>query len=406
MREKIVQNVKQTSLSITQNAIQAIRCKDVKKTGCRIYRDSKIGIAGGLGNISADILFARAEKQLAYAVDYPVKPTENLSSKTDLAHFRISDEELCQRIQNILQACRKQHPDFAISNKVNSTQISLELRNAAGLDLCHRDAYLSLSFLLKGKESTGIMDTFFGLVDRKLEDNLVIAAVNEIITAYKNKLSMPSKSLPIVIDQGSLTRVFQRDLNGKLVGNKASLFQAQIGSKVFADAFNLKIANDPEETYGPIFDMEGIVVEEPLTWLIKDGVILRPYTDKKTAAKFDFDNTGCAGGAYDSAPSLGNCNMEIPDSGKSLKQLLNGQQGIIISIASGGDFTPDGQFATPVQVAHLTDGEHLLGRLPEFSIKGSVFDFFGKNFIGVSSDRVYTCGNERMAVVELAIEKL
>ncbi len=406
MREKIVQNVKQTSLSIVQNDIQAIRRKDIKKTGCRVLRNGKIGVAGGLGSISEELLFSRAEKLLGYAIDYPVLPTEKVTSNLDLGSFAISDEDLCQRIEGILRSCKEHHPDFAMSNKVNVTQLSLHMENERGLKLSHRDAYISLSFLLKGEESTGIMDTFFGLVDRKLEDAKVIAAVNEIVTAFKTRVEMPAESLPIIIDQGSLTRVFQRDLNGKLVGNKASLFQNQIGTKVFADSFSIRIANNPEETYGPLFDMEGTIVEEPLTWLIKDGVILRPYTDKKTAGKFGFANTGCADGSYDSVPSLGGCNMEITHSGKTLKQLLNGGNGIMVTIASGGDFTPDGQFATPVQVAHLTDGERLLGRLPEFSIKGSVFDFFGRGFVGVSSNKIYTCGNERMAVVELATEKL
>ena len=34
----------------------------------------------------------------------------------------------------------------------------------------------------------------------------------------------------------------------------------------------------------------------------------------------------------------------------------------------------------------LCDGERFIGRLPEFAMKGSMFDFFGKNFIGVGSD--------------------
>lgn len=77
-----------------------------------------------------------------------------------------------------------------------------------------------------------------------------------------------------------------------------------------------------------------------------------------------------------------------------------------MSIASGGDFTPDGLYATPVQVAYLTDGEKLIGRLPELTIKGSVKDYFGKNFIGVSKDKCIYADNERMAVVNMEINKL
>ena len=406
MREKVTQIVKQTSLNIVQNEIQSVRRKNIRKTGCRVIADGKIGVAGGLGDVRAEELFARAEKSLAYGIDYEVELSCNLQKQNCLDSFVISDSELCKRIENILGEIRRRHPEFAVSNKVNLSHIDFTLENELNLKLQHRDCYLSLSFLLKKQGSTGIMDTFFGLVDRKLEENRVIEAASEVINAYNNLLPMPEKGLPVIISQGSLTRLFQRDLNGKIVGNKASLFQSQMGQKVFSDRFSLEIVRDPVETYGPDFDMEGTIPVTELDWLIKDGVILRPYTDKKTAHRYGFANTGCADGNYDSVPSLGGANVEIPHAGKTLAELLNGQPGLMIQIASGGDFTPDGSFASPVQVAYLTDGHKLLGRVPELTIKGSIFDFFGNDFIGVSSDKIYVNGNDRMLVTRLAVEKL
>lgn len=406
MREKVTQKVKQTSLSIVQNEIQAIRRKNIKKTGCRIIENEKIGIAGGLGEVDCEELYARAAQSLAYAIDYPVQPGENLQHSTAVGNFSISDADLCQRIEKILREIRARHPDFQVSNKVNVSSISLRIENDRKMQLGHLDSYINLSLLLKRKGSTGIMDTFFGLVDRRLEDTRVIEAVSEIISAYNNLLPMPAAPMPIVIHQETLTRLFQRDLNGKMVGNGASLFQSQMGKKVFAENFSLKIATDPFETFGPAFDMEGTMTPARLAWLIRDGVILRPYTDKKTALRYGFENTGCADGGYDSVPTLGGANLEVMHSGKTLKELLNGQPGLLISIASGGDYTPDGYYASPVQVAYLTDGEKLLGRVPEFSIKGSIFEFFGNDFIGVSSDKIYPSGNDRMLVTRMAIEKL
>lgn len=406
MREKFVQKVKQTSLSIVKNQIQAVRRKSIKKTGCRILSEGKIGVSGGLGDINEDVLFSRAEQMLRYAVEYGVEPTKNVTDERDYSSLNFSDNELCNRINSVLGACAARHPDFYISNKVNFSQIEIALTNDLGMTLGHKDSYLSLSFLIKSKDSTGILDTFFGLVDRNLEEERVIAAVDEIISAFKTPVDLSLNELPVVISQDLLTRLFQRDLNGKMVGNGASLFQQQIGQKIFADSFSLKINNDPTETFGPVFDLEGTIAPDSLSWLIKDGMIIRPYTDKKTSKQFGFDNTGCAGGAYDSVPSLGTCNMEIMHCGKTLKELLNGGKAILVSMASGGDFTPDGQFASPVQLAYLTDGEKLLGRLPELTIKGSVFDFCGKDFSGVSSDKIFFCGNERLAVVNLKTEKL
>jgi predicted Zn-dependent protease len=91
----------------------------------------------------------------------------------------------------------------------------------------------------------------------------------------------------------------------------------------------------------------------------------------------------------------------------SKEQLISEiKEGILVTIASGGDFTADGNYASPVQVAYLTDGENLLGRLPELTISGSVFDFFGKNFIGLAADKYFLAGNERLAVTRLKTSKL
>ncbi|GEM_PF-4436622 len=297
-------------------------------------------------------------------------------------------------------------PIVIISNKVNMNSIEYSIENDGGPDLKFADTCLSVSFLLKEATSTGIMDTFFGITDRKLEESRIIQTVKEIIEAYQNKVELSDLHLPIIIDQSMLTRLFLRDLNGKLAGNNASLFQQQIGQKVFNENFTLKIANDPVETFSPEFDSEGTIAPAKLLNLVENGRIVRPYTDKRTALQYNFEYTGCAGGAYDSVPSPGTCNFEINHSNKTLKELLGGRHGILVAIASGGDFTSDGQFASPVQVAYLTDGENLLGRLPERTISGSIFDFFGENFIGVSSDKIYCAGNERLAVVKLDCKRL
>jgi PmbA protein len=73
----------------------------------------------------------------------------------------------------------------------------------------------------------------------------------------------------------------------------------------------------------------------------------------------------------------------IKRTGKDLKTLLGGQPGIVILLAAGGDFTPQGDYATPVQLAMLCDGERLIGRLSEFNLSSNVYEMFGNGFRGV-----------------------
>lgn len=60
---------------------------------------------------------------------------------------------------------------------------------------------------------------------------------------------------------------------------------------------------------------------------------------------------------------------------------------LFLFVCSGGDWTNEGDYATPVQLAYLMQGGKLIGRLPEFAVSGNVFDLFGKDFVGVSADR-------------------
>ena len=92
----------------------------------------------------------------------------------------------------------------------------------------------------------------------------------------------------------------------------------------------------------------------------------------------------------------------VPDA-RTLKDLLNGQLGIWIMVASGGDYTNEGNYGAPVQLAMLTDGERLLGRVPECTIAGNLYELFGKDYIGVSNDKPFF--GENMLLVKMKVTK-
>jgi len=54
---------------------------------------------------------------------------------------------------------------------------------------------------------------------------------------------------------------------------------------------------------------------------------------------------------------------------------------------SGGGFADNGDYTMPVHTSLLFDGEKVLGKLPPFTMVSSMFDMFGKDFIGVGSDK-------------------
>lgn len=133
---------------------------------------------------------------------------------------------------------------------------------------------------------------------------------------------------------------------------------------------------------------------------------MTPYTDKKTAKKYNLDLTGAATSEYDGVPTLGIPELKIKESEKTAKELLGGEMGIFVLMASGGDFTPEGNFGTPVQLAFLFDGEKFVGRLPELNVSSNVFDMFGNSFRGVSKNTISPVLNSRFLIMDMKVSEI
>ena len=190
------------------------------------------------------------------------------------------------------------------------------------------------------------------------------------------------------------------------IGTGASLFTEHIGKDTFHKDLTVWQTHNPEDGIYPFFDMEGRVNPGLRVPLIENGTILNGYTDKKVAQKYKLPYTGCASGVYDSIPKLAQADLKLKTSELSLKQLLNGKLGVFMYISSGGDFSSNGDFATPVQLAFLTDGENLLGRLPELNISSNIFSMFGADYIGVSRDKTYPHDFSNYLVMNMKVSKL
>lgn len=406
MKEIIIEHVEETYLPILSNEIQAIFTKNSTRTGCRVYKKGNIGIAGCVGEANTDKLFDKAEHFLDYQIDYPVEPTTNIESHVKIDKCTISDNELYSESEKILKELAGLHPDFIVNNNISSKQYEISIKNELGMDLSYFDRYINIFFGIKQKGSLDKIDTYFIYRSRGIESEKIIKASSEVISAYSKLLPFPKEPLPLIVDSYLVTKIFNTELRADVLGTGTSLFQNQIGKEIFSKNFSLKLNNNYLDTYREIFDMEGTITPEKLSFIIKDGVIIRPFSDKRTSKKYGYENTGCASGCYNSVPTLRDADLKVQPGKKTLKELLSGQMGILIYLAGGGDFTPDGNYATPVQLAYLTDGEKLLGRLPNFTIKSSIYDIFGKDFIGMSKEKLFLMGNNNMLVTKMDIKPL
>ncbi|MDF2539659.1 MAG: hypothetical protein K0S76_2680 [Herbinix sp.] len=393
IKELYKEVLRETALNISETRIDAVRKKSIIKSGCRVYKDGFIGVAGCYGEATDDT-WAKAEANLTNQIPYPYAPEQSKTRTVDLRSFEISDEQFIVDIETLLADMKMEFPQYILSNKIQITESEFSLANDAGLNLIYFDKTIMLMLLVKHVDSVNIIDSAIIHISRNYDLNKLYAEARKILAGYEKEVTFPKlKKIPVILQQSEMLGKFQESLHGEAMALGSSMFKERMSSKVFHENFHLYQDRSEEHYHVPFFDLEGTTQENDRYPLICEGVIQHTYTDKKSAATYSLPLTGAAGGNYDEVPTLSSPELSIATGNKTLKELLNGELGILAVFISGGDYTSSGDFVSPVQNSYLTDGDHILGRLPECSISGNLYEMFGENYIGFSSDKAFMGNN-------------
>ena len=250
------------------------------------------------------------------------------------------------------------------------------------------------------------MDMAFEGISRNYDEKKIIEDISKMIDNYKIKKDIEVGTYPIIIDFQYFSNYILSNTMATLVMSKASLFSNKIGQKVFSDNVTIIDDRNPQTAIcSPFFDMEGVVNENYQFKLIDRGVFTTPTVSKKEAITYNLPLTGSAYSTYDSVPRCTPDNLVVLKSDKTLKELLNGEKGIYVVFASGGDFTQSGDYASPVQLAYLVEDGKITGRLDNLTITGNIFDMFGKNFIGRCKDSMFQYSDVCPLVIKMNVIK-
>lgn len=410
IKEKYIKRMEETSLNILQGKIESVRVKDIEKTGYRVYEDNKIGVAGAVGDYNEEELENSAIEGLKLNIPYESRVTEEYKEHMVVESNLQEGEELVKNFDRIVNKLAQENADFIISGKINMENRTTILKNNKNLDLSHKRKDLNISLGLKEKTSANIFDLGVGYASNNFNEEEFCKLFNDVVSAYRTKVDLPKEGkIPVIFMNryDTVLMKFMQELNGMKVGTGSSLFNEFINQKRFHEDFTLYDSRNQNESENPFFDGEGHINENYRYALIENGIIKAAFTDKETARIYNIPYTGSAMGEYDSVQGVvGMPNLVAKPGEKTAKELLNGELAIHILIASGGDFTPDGKFGTPVQVAFLFDGEKFLGRLPELKVSGHIYDVFGNDFRGVSKDKISESMNVHYMIADLEVSKL
>lgn len=387
-------HTQEISLNITNGKIDSVRKKNILRSGCRVYDGGCIGVAGTLGEPTEDTWQA-ARDALNLRIPYPYQPGSNLRRARSIGSMP-DEKEFIQKMEAVLNSLGKEFPGYVLSNKVNARVVTETLRNDAGLDLASTCATVSASIIVKEEASPNVFDSAIFYSSDHFDPEKVLEEGRSVLRAHSNLIPMPEENLPVMMMSDDLIGLLASWLNGKSLQKGASLLSGKVGQKVFSEKFTL-LSSRREDTFDTFFDAEGTTLEGDAIPLIEKGVLLRGLGDKFCQGEYGSDLTASAGGAYDDVPALGGSILALEPTG-SREEILRGGDAIVIWMASGGDTTPTGDYATPVQTAYLMRDGKLIARLPEFNFGGNLFRLLGDNFLGCPTEKI--CGNASALIVK------
>jgi len=410
INEKYTLKTEETSINVVMSDVESIRKKNITKTGFRVYADGKIGVAGVIGTYDEAEMKGKARAALSLGIDYPCEPTGNLKrGETVVCDFE-DGVKFTEEIEVTLSELRKSHPDFIFNNKINLSTEDHALENDLGLNLRSRISRIDSSLLLKEKSSPNLLDGVVGFMGTKWDRDEYLRFANIICNGFSNQADVENGIHKVILHPMGcdFMNKLYTELHGLKFGTGGSIFAGKIGEKLFSEDFTLyqSVSSEDNILEFPFFDTEGAVNEKDRYALIENGIFRAPYTDKKTAKQYHLVHTGAAGGEYDSVPTLSPKPLVIRKSEKTIAELLNGETAIYVMFASGGDFTPEGKYATPVQTAFLFDGERFIGRLPQLNLTSNIYDMFGKDYLGTATDSISTLDRTPLTFINMKVEKI
>lgn len=383
-KEFIVNKESAVTLNITAGRIDSYRMKEETTGTVRAYANGKIGVAGALGEPDEKELTGQAEQALFLGIPYVCALDGPLEREERHDAEILPEKALVPTMQALLDQIGEACPRFAISNKITLSHNFAEYRNSRGRHLVSDERALSIALLFQARGSGNLMDCFFAYSGRSFDPAAITARCKELHDAYFTPADVEAGEWPVVFAPADLLGTFLRNFIGEMYASGASLVSGKLGEKLFSERLTLAADRNAATCPGvSFFDAEGQIGPDDRAPLIDRGVLSGLLVSKNTAAHFGLPAASTSEAAYDGVPGYGLEGLYAAPTADSLAQLVPGKS-IFVVMASGGDTTPDGHFATPVQLAYLMENGRLVGKLPELTVSGDFFSLLGENYLGAA----------------------
>lgn len=396
--EKIITKTSSRCLNVTASKVESLRINDDLENTVRVYDNGAIGVVGVLGNADFNAMEQSARQKLTQGIPYPETHCKPVTISVDSTKKILSDKEFISQISALLERLARENPDFSFGNKAILNDTDKTYENSDGTLLHYKGNQFICSLSIKHKGSANILDEFYGCESDYFDPDKICRDIKMQCDAFLNQLPQLSEDEAVIIGGFEPLHIAASHFFADAYFNKASLFDGKLGQKLFNEKLNIVVDRSPERQLNlPFFDTEGVINDGYTNHLIKDGVLERLATCKKSAEQYSTDNLGSAAASYNGVPQAAINGVDVLNTAKSLSELIKGKA-VYMSYTSGGDMTSSGDLSLPSIVSYLYNNGKLVGKLPEFTVTGNIFDILGNSFIGVCDKGLYEFGRFKYMV--------
>lgn len=322
---------------------------------------------------------------------YPVAPETGKRAR-DLTEQILTDRELLELARECLDFVTKKYPEFIFSDGGFQQERETERRvNDAGLDYSNTDCALTVRLCFRHRDTKESFDGGFDFALRSFDRSVLERMADDYLANFGRIVPLPDE---LIIDSQYYPYVEQlnRNLDAGEIALNCSLLAGKVGEKVFSEEFTLvDDVSDAECWFTPFWDAEGYVYADDRLTVIEKGVIKTAFSNRWMEQRFHVPHTGSATADYGMNLWRANAagrNLRIARSPMTVRKLLDGRL-CVLPLVVHSSFDNKGGCRAVVSSALLFDGERVLGRVPPFCYTSSLFDMFGKDFIGVGADNPF-----------------
>lgn len=389
MREKLDFQRKIKIAYFKDNIVDEIINLKSNSTIFRVYENDMIAISYIPNSEDDEYGYYMAEKNLKKSYNHTT--TLNIQKNVIFAYDSITDRKLVDLLENIGKSLYKISHNFSIKYEGVSERYTL-----SNINKLHMNSECAIhKFTLMYNDSSIVFEY------KKLDEDKIISDMKRILSLeIKKSVKTDIKKVIIATNIDKIYDFFEQILSAdSVMSNKLC------DRKLFSENLTLYTSLDENDTksrkYGllPFFDWEGSYAPYYRTTLIENGVVIRAYTNKDMAQRYDIENTACAYAVKSDYPNCKLLGAYIEPSDKSLEDLVVDSA---VLIENADIFLKNDEMIINTKNAYLYEKSDLTQKIQNFTIKVNPYRLFGEKFLGVSRDFLFASDTKRAIVFEIS----